>query len=132
MSQEQTDGQTDSNDEPMAQPFRMESGPDRDEMASGMLPDEDDWVAKSVLDIDDPHAISVLAQFNQLFPEVGDDLQLALNQFMIEFLKGRTAIGGRGREDYVDIVKSMYGGGLDDEAKQYGAMLRGLGVDEED
>lgn len=114
-----------------AQPIYPSRGPGRDEMVNAYLPDEDDWVAKTVLDLNDPHAVSVLKQFYRMFPEV-DDLQPLIDEFSEEFLKGRTSIGGKGRGEYQRIFESMYGGHPDQEGKAASAFVQALGGDTDD
>lgn len=106
-------------------------GPDREEMAADWLPAEDDWLAKTVLDLNDPHAVAALRQFDQMFPEV-DDLQPVIDEFIDEFLKGRTSIKGQGRKEYQRAIESMFGGHPDSEANKWGAMMTALGADDED
>jgi len=109
-------------DEPDAQPVYPSRGPDREEMVAAYLPKENDWLAKTVLDLNDPAAVAALGQFKEMFPEV-DDLQPIIDEFTSEFLKGRTSIGGDARQEYGDIFKAMYGGNIDDETKRWAAML---------
>lgn len=106
-------------------------GPDREEMAADWLPAEDDWLAKTVLDLNDPHAVAALRQFDQMFPEV-DDLQPVIDDFIDEFLKGRTSVKGQGRKEYQRAIEAMFGGHPDSEANKWGAMMTALGADEED
>jgi len=121
------DSDEDGNNEPDAQPVYPSRGPDREEMVAAYLPKEEEWLAKTVLDLNDPAAVAALGEFGAMFPEV-DDLQPIIDEFVQEFLKGRTSIGGEGREEYGDIFKAMYGGNIDDETKRWAAML---GADED-
>lgn len=129
-----TDEETDESDaqEPEAQPVYPGRGPNREGMVDAYLPNEDDWVAKTVLDLNDPHAVAALQQFHRMFPEVGDELQDAIDEFSEEFLKGRTSIGGSGRKEYNRIFEAMYGGHPDDDANKWGALASALGADEDD
>lgn len=106
-------------------------GPDREEMAADWLPGEDDWLAKTVLDLNDPHAVAALRQFDQMFPEV-DDLQPVIDEFIDEFLKGRTSVKGQARKEYQRAIESMFGGHPDSDANKWGAMMTALGADDED
>lgn len=129
MTDEETD--TDDAQEPEAQPFYPSRGPDREGMVDGYLPEEDDWVAKTVLDLQDPHAVAALGQFETMFPEV-EDLQPMIDEFTEEFLKGRTSIAGSGRREYNRIFESMFGGHPEDDANKWGALATALGADEDD
>lgn len=122
------DGESGEKDVDVLYPGR---GPDREEMAAEWLPAEDDWLAKTVLDLNDPHAVAALRQFDQMFPEV-DDLQPVIDEFIDEFLKGRTSIEGQGRKEYQRAIEAMFGGHPDSESNKWGAMMTALGADDED
>lgn len=111
--------------------IQFDSGPNRDEMVSAFLPEGDDWDAKTILDLEDPAAVAALRQFGQLFPEV-DNLQPVIDEFLADFLKTRTSVGGQGRSEYVDILKAMYGAndGDDDFANAFASAL-GADVEED-
>lgn len=117
------------NGQPEAQAFIPDHGPDRDEMAANYLPGEDDWLAKTILDLNDPHAVAALRQFDRMFPEV-DNLQPLIDEFIDDFLKGRTSVRGESREEYEGIIKAMFGGGGEDG---HGSTIRmALGADDEE
>lgn len=96
-------------------------GPDRDQMAGDYLPEGDDWLAKTALDINDPHAVAALRQFSVMFPEVAggesDELQSMIDEFVDDFMKGRTSVAAQSREEYKDIIMSMFGGNPDDKTR---------------
>lgn len=96
-------------------------GPDREDMVSSYLPEQDDWLAKTVLELNDPGRIAALREFETIFPEVGD-LQPVIDEFLDRFLKGKTSIKGMGRGEYLDIFTSMYGG-TNKESRKAGQML---------
>jgi hypothetical protein len=128
-----SDQQSEDGDSPGAQPIYPSRGPGREDMVHSYLPDEDDWPAKTQLDLTDPHAVSALQQFEKLFPEV-DDLQPVIDEFVEEFLKARTSVGGDARDEYNRIFESMFGGHPDQGSKAAGAFVKALGgdLDEDD
>ena len=85
------------------------SGPNREEMVSQYLPESDDWEAKTILDLSDPAAIAALSNLDKMYPEV-DDLQPLVDDFLHEFLKSRTSVGGQSRDDFRKMFVSMFGG----------------------
>jgi hypothetical protein len=111
MPDEPTDD--DSTDD-VAETFLQDSGPGRDEMAADYLPGDDDWLAKTHLDVGDPAAIAALRNFAEIYPEV-DDLQPLIDGALDELLRGRTSVGGMSREEYRSILENMYGGKSGDE-----------------
>jgi len=130
MSQQQEDGQQEEGEGGLdAMPVYPDKGPDRDEMAASYLPEQDDWLAKTVLDLNDPHAAAALSQFYRLFPEV-DDLQEVIDGFSDEFYRGKTSVGGAARQDYQRLLEAMHGGNASEEAKRWQRML-GVDMDEE-
>lgn len=96
-------------------------GPDREDMVASYLPEQEDWLAKTVLEVNDPGRIAALREFETIFPEVGD-LQPVIDEFLDRFLKGKTSIAGASRSEYQDIFMSMYGGN-NKESKKAGQML---------
>jgi len=119
----------DDSGESEVEAFTVDRGPNRDEMVSSFLPESDDWDAKTILDLEDPSAVSALRQFDQLFPEV-DDLQPVIDEFLEDFLKTRTSVAGTGRSEYVDILKSMYGS--NDENNAASALAEAFGAGDDD
>lgn len=107
-----------------------ESGPDKMEMTASYLPEDDDWPAKSILDVGDPAAIAALSQLGQMFPEV-DDLQPLVDGFVEEFLKSRTSVGGKSREEYRDMIMAMHGGNVG-ENKGSGMVVNALAPEDDD
>lgn len=90
-------------------------GPGREDMVASYIPDSDEWVAKTGLELNDPGRVAVLRQFGTMFPEVSD-LQVVIDEFLDEFLKARTSIEGASREEYQAIFEAMYGGGGDENS----------------
>jgi len=125
MSQQQEDGE----DGPDAQPIYPSRGPDREGMANDYLPGQDDWVAKSVLDLNDPQAVAALQHFDVMFPEV-EDMQPMIDGVIDEFLKGQTSVEGAARKEYGDILRAMFGGTMDEQTQRWASLL-GAG-DEDD
>jgi hypothetical protein len=109
------DGEQSDEDEPAAQAFYPNSGPDREGMVADYLPGSDDWQAKTNVDLTDPAAIAALKQFGAIYPEV-DDLQDIIDGFLHEFLKTKTSVKGAGRDEYRSIMEAMYGKKSDDES----------------
>lgn len=111
-----------------AQALLPSRGPDRDEMAADYLPEQHDWLAKTKLDITDPHAIAALSQFETMFPEV-DDVQPMIDEFIDDFLRGRTSVNAESRDEYKDIIQSMFGSHGDEEGAS--SVRVALGAEEE-
>lgn len=105
---------SDEPDEPEANVLMPQSGPDPDEMASNYLPESEEWIAKTVLDLNDPQAIAALSQFDTMFPEV-EDLQPMIDDVLTDFMRGRTSVQGQSRKEYKQIIESMFGGHPDDQ-----------------
>jgi hypothetical protein len=120
-----------SDDKPEAEALRMDSGPNKEGMVSDYLPGEEEWSAKTLLELNDPAAIAVLRQFDELFPEV-DDLQPVIDEFMHEFLRSRTSVGGQSRDEYQRIFESMFGGHPDEKDDFQNALISAFGADEDD
>lgn len=102
------------------------SGINREEMAAKYLPPEEDWGSKSVLEMNDPALIAALRQLDQMYPEV-EDLQPIVDDVLDNFLKNKTSIGGASRQEYSNILMSMFGGKNDNEdgASKLAAALAG-------
>lgn len=116
MSDAPEDVGEDDDPEDVAEAFFRDGGPGREEMASDYLPDSDDWLAKTLLDVSDPAAIAALSNLGEIYPEV-DDLQPLVDGVLDEFLRGKTSVGGRSREEYRKILMSMYGKSDDDDGQ---------------
>lgn len=99
---------TDEDEEEQPQPIYPQSGPGREDMVSGYLPEKEDWEAKSIIDLSDPAAIAALENFDSMFPEV-EDLQPLIDDFLHQYLKTKTSVGGASREEYKEIFQAMYG-----------------------
>lgn len=89
-------------------------GPDKEEMVAEYLPERDDWAAKTILDLNDPGRVAILGNMDQLFPEI-EHLQPVLDDFLENFLKSRTSVGGQSRDEYQRIFESMFGGASEDK-----------------
>lgn len=126
-----TDGQQeDGQEQPEAMAVYPQRGPDREDMVASYLPEGDDWPAKTLLELNDPHAVAALSQFGAIFPEV-DDLQDPIDDFLHLFLKSRTSVQGKSREEYQRIFESMYGGNPEDQAARGFASLLAGDIDED-
>lgn len=102
-------------------------GVGKNELAEAYLPGEDEWSAKTILDLEDPHRIATLRQFDKLFPEV-EELQPVIDEFLEEFLPAKTSINGASRQEATEILKAMHGSGT--EESNAGAQLAAaLGAD---
>lgn len=122
MSQTQATKDGESTDEQLDVSYSAgRRGPDREDMVSSYIPEQEDWLAKTVLDINDPGRIAALREFGTIFPEV-EDLQPVIDEFLDRFLRGKTSLGGMSRGEYQDIFMSMYGG-KNDSGKKAGQML---------
>lgn len=99
----------------------------KNEMLDGYLPGDEDWVAKTVLDLDDPATIAALLQFGEIYPEV-EEVQPIIDSFVHDFVRGKTSIGGASRQEYKAIFESVYGGGADEDSSGQ-VLAQALGVD---
>lgn len=97
------------------------------EMANDYLPGEDQWVAKTILDLEDPGRIAVLRQMDQIYPEV-EDLQPVIDQFLDEFLPAKTSIGGKSRDEINKMFQAMFGSDVG-ESDSGAQLAAALGVD---
>lgn len=116
MSVEESEEPAEEEEEDIAEAFFNSKGPGREEMASDYLPGSDDWLAKTILDVNDPAAIAALRNLGEIYPEV-DDLQGLVDGVLDEFLRGKTSVQGRSREEYRKILMSMYGKTDDDDGQ---------------
>lgn len=103
-----TDNEPEEVEEDVAEAFFKSGGPGKEEMASDYLPESDDWLAKTLLDVNDPAAIAALANLGTIYPEV-DDLQPFVDDVLDNFLRGKTSVGGRSREEYKKILMAQWG-----------------------
>jgi len=106
---ENGDGSESESEDDVAEPVFPQSGPGREEMVASYLPGENEWQAKSNVDPTDPAAIAALREFGDIYPEVGE-LQELIDHFLDDFLQTKTSVRGRSREEYREIMMSMYGG----------------------
>jgi hypothetical protein len=114
MSQQESNGQDPDDEEEVPEAIFPDSGPGREEMVSDYLPESDDWAAKTHLNVSDPAAIAALRNMEKMFPEVRD-LQPLIDESLDEFLKSRTSVRGRSREEFKSILQAMYGKSDSDE-----------------
>ena len=114
--------ESDSGNGEEAQPVFPHSGPDRQEMAANYLPEQDEWQAKTNIDINDPAAIAALRNFDEMFPEV-EGLQPLIDGFLDDFLQTKTSVGGASREEYENIIRSMFGGNPDGDGSSKALQL---------
>jgi hypothetical protein len=106
------------------------SGADREEMVAEYLPAEEDWDAKTQLDIDDPHKLALIRNYEDVMPEMSH-WQPTLDKFATDFLKARTSVAGDSRNDYRKILMSMFGS-TDDENSAMNAFAQALGAEDDD
>jgi hypothetical protein len=104
-------------EEEVAEPVFPDRGPGREGMVADYLPEEEDWAAKTQLDINDPAAISALRSMEVMFPEISD-LQPVIDQFLDDFMKTKTSVDGRSREEYRKIFMAMYGKGEEEDSSR--------------
>lgn len=107
-----TDDET-AEDEDVPEAIFPNRGPNREGMVSEYLPEQHDWEAKTNLNLSDPAAIAALSNFGRMFPEV-DDLQPLIDDFLEHFLKSKTSVAGKSRDEYRKIFMAMYGKGEED------------------
>lgn len=114
-----------SDDEPVAEAVSLDRGPNREEMMDNFLPESEEWEAKTILDLTDPAAVAALSQIGQFYPEV-DDLQDPVDDFLTMFLKSRTSVAGKSRDEIKAILQSAFGGTPEDNAANaFASMLAG-------
>jgi len=129
MSNGQQPQADDDDEQPDARPVFPDRGPNREAMTSDYLPGSDDWLAKTLLDINDPAAVAALSQLGEMYPEV-EQLQPFVDETLTEFFKAQTSVGGMSREEYEDILRSMYGNNSDKSGTN--VVMKALGADDED
>lgn len=112
-----SDDTPDDDQEEQPQAVFPDQGPNREGMVSGYIPDDDDWQAKTHLNINDPAAVSALRNMGEMFPEV-DDLQPMIDSFLDDFMKSKTSVKGKSREEYRKIFMAMYGKSDDAEGSK--------------
>lgn len=105
-------------------------GPDREEMVETYIPSEDQWVAKSVLDIHDPGRVSGLKIKKELFPW-GERHQPKIDNYLETFLPARTSVEGNSRKELLKIFTSMFGVNEDGAGSPFG-IKQFIGADDED
>lgn len=108
-----SDEEPDDGEDDVPEAIFPSKGPNREGMVSEYLPEQEDWEAKTNLDLSDPAAIAALSNFGRMFPEV-DDLQPLIDDFLEHFLKSKTSVRGASRDEYRKIFMAMYGKGEDD------------------
>lgn len=103
---------------------------EREEMVKSYLPGEDDWEAKTILDVMDPSRVAVLRNVDRLWPHV-DHHQPIINVWLDHFLRSRTSVAGQSREDAKDILVAAMGG---NPSEQPGGakIMQAFGIDEDD
>lgn len=111
-----------NDDDEQPQPIYPHSGPDREDMVGSYLPEQEDWEAKTIVDLSDPAAIAALSNFDVMFPEV-DDLQPLIDDFLHNFLKTKTSVKGASREEYKEIFQAMYGKSSDGDGSSRALQL---------
>jgi hypothetical protein len=109
-------------EEEIGEAFFKSGGPDREQMASDYIPEGDDWLAKTILDVNDPAAIAALSNLGTIYPEVGD-LQPFVDDVLDNFLRGKTSVKGRSRDEYEKILMAMFGSSADDEGESRALQL---------
>lgn len=125
-----TDEQDDVSDQVETTSARR-GGPEPNEMAESFLPDEDHWVAKTHLDLEDPGRVAVLRQMGEIYPEV-ESIQPVLDEFLDEFLPAKTSIAGKSREDAKEILTAMYGDTSQSDSKAGAKLMQAIGAAEDD
>lgn len=105
-------------------------GIDKNDMVAEYLPDDDAYVEKTVLDLEDPARVAVLRILGDLYPEL-NELQEPIDGFLDTFLRAKISINGASRAEAENILRAMYGASDDDKAGGE-VLARALGVDQED
>ncbi len=122
---------TNNNDDAEATPVYPQKSPGREEILSEWIPESDDWEAKTFLDLSDPAAVAALRQMGEMYPEV-DDLQPLIDDFLGHFLKSRTSVLGKARQEIKDVLVGWVGGQTDEDkerAKIFNALAGDLDDD---
>lgn len=128
-----TDGESDkSTDDDLGVSYSAGArGPDREGMVNEYVPEQEDWTAKTMLDVNDPARVAALRNIDQLFPEVAHH-QPIIDQFLDDYLKARTSVAGQSRRDYKDIFMSMFGGTKEDDTGSMLAQALASDLDDDD
>jgi len=93
-----------------------------------IFPVKDEWSAKTLLDENDPAAIAALRSFAEIYPEV-DQLQPLIDRFLDDYMRTKTSIEGRSREEYRKILMGMFGAS-DGDDESFSAKLVAADEDE--
>ena len=88
--------------------------PKPEEMADSMIPDADDWPAKTMLAPNDPHRLAAVEQWGRIFPETADYHEEMLQEYTQSFLKSKTSVGGAARTQIFNVLQAMFGSGPSD------------------
>lgn len=91
----------------VAEAFFRDSGPGKNEMTAGWLPDPAHWLVKTFLDRGDAQAIASIHGLIQLNPETNLDekLEPALDQYY----EALVSEGGTGFQNYQAAIEAMHG-----------------------
>lgn len=96
------------------------------------LPDQDDWEAKTFLDEGDAARLAALRSMGSLIPEASDR-QEVVDSFLDHYLKSITSEGGVSRQEYLQLLNSLAGGGsTSDMSGDQGLLDRVLNPSTED
>lgn len=99
--------------------------PDRIDIVSRIFPGAGDQRPQTLLDPGDAALISVLNEYENLWPEVRHH-QPIIDGFIEEYIHYRLSEEGEGFEAYINAIMAMYGGKPDDETTVGETLARAL------
>lgn len=83
--------------------------------AAKWFPDESDWQGKTSITQDQAHALAAVRNLSQAFEEL-EPLEGMLNDMVDDYEMYLTSVDGVAREQQVQVLMSMLGGGVDGES----------------
>lgn len=79
------------------------------DLVGDYLPEKEDFAAKTVLEKGQPEIMAAVEQLTDLYPEIAH-MSETLVDFLHKFEKRQTSVNGRSRDEFLDILTSMFGG----------------------
>lgn len=117
--------------QPEAQPIVSERGPQRLDMVDKVIPERDDWDAKTNLEKEDAWRVAALRNIGDLIPSV-EHQQDTIDEWLDDYMKNKTSEEGKSRKDIFSTVRSLFGGNREGEGSGAGLVVKGLGGDVDD
>lgn len=104
-------------EEPEVEAIKVDQGIGKLDILNRSIPAEDDWEAKTFYDLNDPYRIAALKNMSSILP-CSSHQQDIIDEFIDDFIKNKTSIGGQAREDMYSTIRAAFGQQQDDDADQ--------------